>query len=220
MTSFESSTAGTVNPATGQVVWNRPADRLREQYQAEIDGIRNRTALSLDAVRALMASTYVDYLGRMADLQRQAGVASAADIAAIKRRLFGIDAYLGNVTGADRASAELSFRDAQDRARKIGGEAEAVRALEEAEVIGDELLAQAVFNAAAAGGIFGNEDVITRFLQARPAKAAAWNELQAQSTPRGGAALFEFVLDAPSELGGLTETQIRTLAASAGDYQL
>jgi hypothetical protein len=46
------TTVGTADARTGQVVWNRPAHKLRDKAEADYSRIRNSRALSAYAQRA------------------------------------------------------------------------------------------------------------------------------------------------------------------------
>jgi hypothetical protein len=138
----------------------------------------------------------------------------AADLAAAKRRLFGIDDLTAGASPADRATMAMSFRDAQQRAQQLTTSSEAQELLDLADQSGDELLARAVGNAAMSG--LGFSAVADKYLANRPKQQAAVDALQGMQRMRPMADLWEFVLPKPTELSSLHDSQIAAAAAAAG----
>src|SRR5664279_2992204 len=109
------TTVGTADARTGQVTWNRPADKLRDKAESDYARIRGARALSDYAKRAMVASVYLKLKEDMDAAQSKAGIATAADLQFIRRQLFGIDDLIGRASGAEAATVSISFRDAQSR---------------------------------------------------------------------------------------------------------
>lgn len=194
--------------------WDRPADRLRDSFQTQLDAIRSRTDLNDSGKRARIAKAYQPVKAKMDALAGSSATDKTAAVAQANRTLYGIDDILASASPADKATVAISFRDAQDRAAQIGYDANAAQILwDSAARSGDELLARAV-----GGYCLDNRlsDVADQFLATHPTQAQALNDLAAlQRTTNGGAALFEFILPTPSELSGLTDYQIAALAGQA-----
>jgi len=211
------TTVGTADPRTGQVVWNRPADKLRDAAEAAYSRIRSARALSEYAKRSQIAAIYLKLKEDMAAEQSRAGVASAADLDLIKRRLFGIDDLVRGASGAEAATVSISFRDAQSRAEQITTERDATELLQRANMTGDELLARAVGNQlvilAGAGVPVG--DTLDAYLDQRPQKATAFAAYAQASAPTSLAGLFEFAVPSPSEVQGLSQNQLDALVAES-----
>ena len=155
--------------------WDRPADQLRAAAAAAYDRIRTNV-LDPNSQQILIAGIYSKLVADMTALQQATGTTTAADLATLKRRVYGIDAVLGSASPVNATSALVAFRDAQDRVNTAlanSGDTSATlnSILDQAENSGDETLAQAAFNAAASGGMYPDPDVIDRFLSSRPDKA-------------------------------------------------
>lgn len=191
--------------------WDRPADRLRQSAEDAYARIRGNTVLGPDAQQALVAEAYLNTQRQMTALQDQSGQATAATIDQLKRTLFGVDDIHG-----DAATIAIAFRDAADRVARADNPAvDLPHLLEQAELAGDETMAQAVFNAAATNYINQFTDIVDAFLSTRPAKRQAYDTLmQAERTQISD--MWEFVLPKPPELNNLTDTQI-SLAAQRAD---
>jgi hypothetical protein len=194
--------------------WNRPADTIRSNLESAVQGIRNRNALSPEARRTLIAAAYTKARTAMDALNSANPGKQAADLAAAKRRLFGIDDLTAGASPADRATMAMSFRDAQQRAQQLTTSSEAQELLDLADQSGDELLARAVGNAAMSG--LGFSAVADKYLANRPKQQAAVDALQGMQRMRPMADLWEFVLPKPTELSSLHDSQIAAAAAAAG----
>jgi hypothetical protein len=218
MTSPISDTViGTADPRTGQVVWNRPADKLRDAAETAYARIRSARALSDYAKRAMVASVYLKLKEDMDAAQSKAGIATAADLALLKRKLYGVDDLIRGASNAEQATLQISFRDAQSRAESIGNERDARTLLDRANQTGDELLARAVGNQlvtlACAGIPVGN--TLDEYLSTRPQKATAYAAYVAACQPTSMASLFEYAAPSPPEVHGLTQGQMDTMIAEA-----
>src|SRR5664279_3644207 len=109
------TTVGTADARTGQVTWNRPADKLRDAAESAYARIRGARALSDYAKRAMVASVYLKLKEDMDAAQSKAGIATAADLALLKRKLYGVDDLIRGASNAEQATLQISFRDAQSR---------------------------------------------------------------------------------------------------------
>ena len=194
--------------------WNRPADLIRTNLDNTVQQIRNKNALSIEARRTLIAAAYTKARAQMDALNSANPGKQAADLAAAKRRLFGIDDMLSGASPADRATMSMSFRDAQQRAQQLTSPAEAQALLDLADQSGDELLARAVGNQAMTG--LGFDTVADNYLAARPKQQVAVDALQGMQRTGTMAEILEFVLPKPIELSSLHDSQIAAAAASAG----
>lgn len=206
-----------VNPPP-PIVWDRPADRIRDQAEAAYNRARNNPAITTEAGLSLIAKAYIAARAGMDGLIPQSQGQRRVDLAALKRKLYGVDDLVGAASPADKATVAISYRDAQQRVAQVESPNELMYLLDNAEQTGDELLARAVGNAALSGGIFGNTDVADKYLSTRPAKAAAWEQLQAASRLPDAATLFEFALPKPSELAALNDSEVAALAAKANAF--
>ena len=195
--------------------WNRPADQIRTNLDNAVQQIRNKNALSIEARRTLIAAAYTKARAQMDALNSANPGKQAADLAAAKRRLFGIDDLTSGASPADRATMSMSFRDAQQRAQQLTSPAEAQALLDLADQSGDELLARAVGNQAMTG--LGFDTVADNYLAARPKQQAAVDALQGMQRTGTMAEILEFVLPKPIELSSLHDSQIAAAAASAGE---
>ncbi len=198
------------NPAT--TTWNRPADQVRARLERDVQNIRDQIELSPAASTARIAKVYVKAKASMDAMNTANPAKKAADLAAAKRNLFGIDDMTAGASPADRAAVSLSFRDAQQRAAQLTTTAEAQALLDLADQSGDELLARAVGNAALSG--LGMDDVGQAYLAARPQQAKAYDTLRGLTRMGSIVEILEFVLPMPPELTQVSDSQLTALAAS------
>ncbi len=198
------------NPTTTE--WNRPADKIRAGLERDVQNIRDRIELNPAASQARIAAVYLKAKTAMDAMNTANPAKKAADVAAAKRNLFGIDDITTGTTPADRAAMSLSFRDAQQRAAQLTTSAEAQALLDLADQSGDELLARAVGNQALSG--LGMDDVATTYLAARPRQAQAAEALRGLTRMGSIADILEFVLPRPPELSQVSDNQLTALAAS------
>lgn len=188
------------------------ADAIRENHAANIDRLRNRQDLSVDAKRTGMARVHLKAKAQMAELEAKATGEQAGRKAQLTSKVFGLTDVAGT-RGLDQATASVSYRDAQDRAAAIKNMSEALALLARAERSGDELLARAV-----AGHAYdiGMQGVVDTYLATRPDKAQALAELQQLDSNGGvfGAArnMFAWVLSVPPELAGIPDRHLAVMA--------
>lgn len=207
----------TVDPATGAVTWHRQADKLRDNAERQYQRVRDNKSLNLEAVRAFMAKIYLQLHDDMEVVARQSGVASQDQVAALNRRVFGVDDLLAKASAADKATVSISLRDAQDRANRIETPGEADSLYQTAVQTGDELLVRAVGSMALTSP--GYADLAERYRSDHPTQADAWRQLLEISTPQSVASVFEFVTPMPPELASLRPSEIPALAAQARQIQ-
>jgi len=135
------------NPGTADpIVWDRPADKVRDDIERGIQRIRDQRGLSPDASRSVIATAYVKGKALLDSMNTASPAQRAADLAAAKRAAFGADDLLRGTSETDKAAVMLSFRAAQQRAAQLSTAAEARALLDTAMQTGDELLTRAVGN--------------------------------------------------------------------------
>ncbi len=197
-------------------VWDRPADQVRDGLNRQVQRIRDKRGLTPDATRSLIADAYLKGKAQLDGLNTASPGQVAAQVAAAKRKAFGIDDLLAGASQADRATMAMSFRDAQKRAAMTTTSGEAQALLDLANQSGDELLARAVGNHALSSMDMG--DVAQGYLDQHPSQAEALGMLQQLQRPASISTLFEFVAPKPTELSGMSDGQIATYAAQATKY--
>ena len=197
---------------TDQDQWTRPADRLRDGYEARLAHLRRQTDLRPELIRARIAQAYVDTKTALDKAAARSAHTAAQTTAATRRTAHGIDDLKTGTSYAAQATLDLSFRDAAQRAATVTRVAEARELLDTAEMTGDEPLARAVGNRAIALGL---TPVIDAYLANRPAQAKAIEKLHEMRRPASAATMFEFVTPKPTELATLTDTAIAALAKTA-----
>jgi len=198
------------------LVWDRPADQVRNGINRQVQRIRDQRGITPEASQALMAAAYLKGKAQLDGMNTNNPAQIAAQVAAAKRKAFGIDDLLTGASQADKSTMAMSFRDAQQRAAQTTTSSEAQTLLDLANQSGDELLARAVGNHALSSMDMG--DTAQAYLDAHPAQAQAVQALGDLQQPLSMAALFEFVCPLPPELSNLTEYAIADLAAKASKY--
>jgi hypothetical protein len=180
---------------------------IREALAARVDQIRSQPGLNTDAMQCLVARAWV---AAKADMDKLSGSNTAATDArkrVLTAKVWGIDDVPG-----DRASAAISYRDAQDRAAALDTPHAAMWLLDTAERTGDELLARAI---ASQADTMGWSEVSDQYFATRPAKAAAFAELQ-QLVPSlknlSIADLLMYALPYPSGFAGSSEYRMTQAA--------
>jgi len=193
------------------------AQRLNADAASAYQRIRDNARLTPDAMTASMAKVWVKLRDQLDVLKASAFTTPAVDRKALEVKLFGIADLVGN--GGDLGSLSSSYRDARDRAAaaEVGGSLMAL--FTGAESVGDELLARACAAQVYYGlsGFGADTTVLEDYLAARPAASATFVLLQdSRSTDLTGSMLYawNFVAMKPSELSGLIDNQIATLASS------
>lgn len=190
------------------------AEQIRSTAAAEYQRISSRGDLTVPAIQVLLARAYVKGKSEMDALRERTSSTSTANSRHFYQAAFGIDDIAG-ASGVNRASASVSYRDAQDRVASLDSPQAADYLFTRAENSGDELLARAIAQRAYDEGQFlGWGDILDRYLATRPAAQRAVNELlNARSNSMSASNLFAFVFIPPAQLGGLADYQIQALAA-------
>jgi len=106
-------------------VWDRPADTVRDGLNQQIERIRGHSELSTDAMLSLVADAYLKGKAQLDGMNTNNPAQIAAQVAAVKRKAFGIDDLLTGSSQADKATMAMSFRDAQQRAAQTTTSSEA-----------------------------------------------------------------------------------------------
>lgn len=190
------------------------ADRIRENADRGYQTERARTELRPEIVRSAIARRHLTAKAAMAEQQSTSATAAETTRRALTRKAFGAD---------DTANNIAAHRDAQDRASRLATPRDAAAMLSRAEDSGDSSLAKAVaqrafeqHTAPPMPGVPadpGWADVLTSYVSTRPQAADAINTLAATTTRAPAITdLWAFVLPAPPELAGLSDTQIAALA--------
>jgi len=198
------------------LIWDRLADQVRNGINRQVQRIRDQRGITPEASQALMAAAYLKGKAQLDGMNTNNPAQIAAQVAAVKRKAFGIDDLLAGASQADRATMAMSFRDAQQRAAQTTSSSEAQTLLDVANQSGDELLARAVGNHALSSMDMG--DVTEAYLAAHPTQAEALDELQQLQQPASAATMFEFVAPKPPELSSMSDGQIVAYAAQASKY--
>lgn len=205
------------NPGTADpIVWDRPADQVRNGINRQVQRIRDQRGLTPEASQALMAAAYLKGKAQLDGMNTANPAQRAPLLAAAKRAAFGVDDLLKGTSETDKAAVMLSFRDAQQRAAQLSTAGEARALLDTAMQTGDELLTRAVGNHALSSMDMG--DTAQTYLDSHPAQAQAVQALADLQQPLSMAVLWEFVTPKPPELSGLTDYAIADLAAKASKY--
>lgn len=113
---------------------------LQGEFQRGVAGIRSDTNLSAEGRQAAILPLYNATKVKIDALRAQEQTDATRRQATLEREIFG-------TIGSSDPGAVISYRDAQDRANAlpaIGGEADAVRLLEQAQRSGDTQLAKAI----------------------------------------------------------------------------
>lgn len=188
------------------------AERIRQSFSDRAEALRSNANLSSEGLRARLARAYLEAKTEMQALQTRQGDDVQSRIRALNAKVWGLDDIAGR-NGTDRASASVSYRDAQDRAAAVETMQGALALLVRAEATGDELLARALAARAASEPLSGWGDVLEAYFNERPQKVAAYLELRDLSrSPRSGADIFAFAVPVPQELGTMPEYQVQALA--------
>ncbi len=120
------------NPGTADpIVWDRPADKVRDDIERGIQRIRDQRGLSPDASRSVIATAYVKGKVLLDSMNTASPAQRAADLAAAKRAAFGVDDLLRGTSETDKGRRDAvlprrpatrrpaQHRPAQHRSRSI-----------------------------------------------------------------------------------------------------
>jgi hypothetical protein len=202
--------------ATDLNAWHRAVgsasddlQRTLARHRAQLAGIYPGPAAA-DQKRREIAASYVAAAGKVAAQKR-------ADTDAIDRAGQQAEELAFRPPASERAdpAAVMAYRDARDRARQLRKPAEAHALLDEAQSAGDTSLARAVAHHSYRQGW---HDVTVKWAQAQPpAVMAHLNDAAEGANLRGPAGnmarSMAYHVRVPPELRGLSEAQIRQLAA-------
>lgn len=189
------------------------AETIRANAEQAYAAARSNEDLSATALRKQLAQTYLKAKADMDALQQRSttGVTTSRDAA--YQAAFGLNDM--GTTAGDRASAAVSYRDAQDRIAALKSAREADALMTRALGSGDELLARALAQTAYDQRAYDTTwgDILNRYLATRPAAQRAVEQLLAiDSTKVGAQSMFAFILATPSELAGMQPFQMSALA--------
>ncbi|MDB5338694.1 MAG: hypothetical protein JWN70_4313 [Planctomycetaceae bacterium] len=143
------------------------AAELNAGYQQTIERIRNNPTLSARGKQQQIAAAHLDTTAQVAKLQADEQAAIQAKSVDLQRGLLGS-------SGTD-PSHLIAFRDAQDRAERLGGYREAANVLDRALLTSDDTLAAAVLHKALENNW---SDVVSTYTTARPEQAERLSDLQ------------------------------------------
>ncbi|MGY1778767.1 hypothetical protein [Geodermatophilus sp. SYSU D01036] len=156
------------------------AERVQQRYANHAARLRADSDLTEHARQRRLADAWVAARRELDALREEEHRRLAARECDLEQRLFGL-----TQTGADSASQAISARDAQDRAARVTGPAEAAELLERAERNADSTLARAIAHhalqqsrtAAFREQVQAWDAVLGAFLDARPHVAPVVEEL-------------------------------------------
>jgi hypothetical protein len=190
----------------------KATEQIRLTMNAEVDRLRNDPSLSTEARQARMARAYVEAKTAMDKLRSGLVDDAEARIRVLTAKVWGLDDVAGQ-NGSDRASASVSYRDAQDRVAALETLDQARELLARAEATGDELLARALA-ARASDPMWSWDEILDAYFELRPDKVAAFVELRDLSRPTlQSADLFGYYVSVPSELANMPDYRVQALAS-------
>lgn len=191
------------NPGTPE---RRDAFAVRDLDQKQMATISADPNLTVEGKRAAMAGPHLTAKAKVAALGQAEQDRLATDTVKAENLLFDRSP---SMAGSDAISA----RDAADRAEQLRTPADAAKLLGRAHATGDTALAGAV--AAHAHGQGWGQVVATHAATSR-ARQAAYDGLMASGAPGGRSDQMTrrmvFSVPPPTELAGLRDAQLRTLA--------
>jgi len=192
-----------------QIVFDRPADKIRAKFSAERERILARNELTQTAKNARIALAMKTANAELAVAKSAADEARKAARAKYERTAFGLD-DLASSPG-DRAAVAMAHRAALNDVAAITTTQQANILLARARTTGDETLMRALALHAHEQLVASNytsqpwQDILGDAASSRPAAIEAINALQAEAWHRPQAAeMFEFVIVTPNELGRAT----------------
>jgi len=194
------------------------SDEIRAAHNKRVEAITARTELSEHAKRVALARAVTTARAEIKIVREAEGKERDARWSAGLRKLWGTDDIVAG--GADRASTTISARDAIDRVSRIKNADQAAALLRQAEATGDEILARAIANHANDhtgkldnGGKWAG--VLGDFLAPRESATKTYQEMCAMAAEHTSAERIfgRRAIDAPPDLKGLRDDEIRALAA-------
>jgi len=192
-----------------QIVFERPADKIRAKFSDDRAKILARNELTPTAKAARVALALKTANAQLAAAKSAADEARQAARAKNERTAFGLD-DLASSPG-DRAAITMAHRAALDKVATIGDSKDAAALLARARTSGDETMVRALalhahLQVVASGFTSeGWQNVLGDAARSRPAAIDAINSLlaEAKHLPQG-AEMFEFMIVTPTELGNAT----------------
>ncbi|MEU6101172.1 hypothetical protein [Streptomyces flaveolus] len=195
----------------GRTLTTHDVAAINQRLATEVNRINGRRSLSDEGKRIAIAKAYRD----ARDQIRAAGQAVIDQVTSdrnrLSRKLFGYEGV------ADPAIVAIR-RDAADRAAKLDSPEAAQRALQMAEMNGDQYMAQAI-----AGQANANmwNDVVGSYLDAHPEAGEAAAQLRDLPDPSDGVWKMQHAMTysvmPPQELGGMSDYQVDVLADTVLD---
>lgn len=209
----EATRAQQAQPTTG----SSKSTEIHNLYKRGLQQIRGDRNMHPERKRVEAAQLYTSTRAALAKVKTDQATADSETFAQLERKLWGYD--LERATAPDRASIDHTIRDAQDRAAKLTKAEHAAKALQQAEQVGDSILARAIGKRA---HDMDWSDVLHDYLSTRPKAADTYQQAGAiwQRYNEPAARMhdsMQYVVHKPDELRGLSERDIQTMTADLGD---
>jgi hypothetical protein len=204
-------------PFTADDVMDK-ANAIRTAAEQDATRIGNNGDLTRLARQQRLAKSHLAARAQMDTLKQTATADTTSRVADLKRKLFGV----GDLPG-DAATNAISSRDALDRVNGVTDPMDALKILDRANSIGDEVLARAVachafemfeqLDLNIGGGWVG---VLQSYVNGRPDSIGnAVQELLDLSTRTFNSVdLWGFSLPTPLDLAGLSDPALQQLASA------
>jgi hypothetical protein len=176
-----------------------PQDRARKNLEHTVEGIRANTNLTQSAKASLIARAYQATKTQIDGFATEAAEARAHAAKKAVRSAFGTGDLAAKSTPAEQVAIEAAHRSAIDRVSAIMEPAALSNLLQQADDVGDEVLARAVGRQAHA---VGADDVLARYIAERPKQGEAVNALRSSKGDKMNDAITgRYFTPAPRELG-------------------
>ncbi|MCX5211472.1 hypothetical protein OG689_19625 [Kitasatospora sp. NBC_00240] len=188
--------------------------RIHRTMATQVERINANKTLNDHARRVYIARAYATARDQATALREKAEQQVRDRQTRLEKQLYG-------AAGSNDPGAVLARRDAHERAAQLDDPREASAALKRAERDGDTSMAQAI---AARAVEWGWADLINEYAATRPNWAGNMRALQelpdVDSGPAKLRAAITYGVPQPSELNGLPEYSVNSLAATdLGDQQ-
>jgi hypothetical protein len=187
-------------------------DGIRGLYGQGLQQLRGARNMHPDARRVEIARLYATTRQALAKVRADQQDTDNKTYAKLERQMFGYDDVRALAT--DKASVDATIRDAQDRAAQLTKPEQAARALENAELAGDHVLARAIFKRA---HDYDWNAVIDAYLSTRPTASEAYQQAgtiwHRYNNPNASMQdAMQYTLGKPEELRGLADKDIEAMA--------
>ncbi|MFJ2741869.1 hypothetical protein ACIO3O_19650 [Streptomyces sp. NPDC087440] len=184
------------------------ATEIRQLYKTGLQQIRGDRHMHPDRKRVELATLYTSAKETLAKVRMEQTERDAKTFDELDRKVWGY--ALERATATDRATLDTTIRDARDRAAKLKTAEHAGRALRDAELAGDHILARAIGKQA---HDHDWNDVLYDYFENRPSAAAAYQqagEIWHRTQTAGGRVHegMQYVVPKPEELRGLNDQDI------------